>query len=350
MVHTSGNKEHIQKGDIMRKGRALLSMAAILTVFLLSGCMVSGKDTSGQSAEKAGEGSGAQTAEGSSKIEEDFAGLSLGWPETGSQAAPSPELLEEGERMIISEVDLDLEISPQDTVDMVEKLKTLVAEHGGYLSALSSSQYDFQEEEEESDDSTGEKDEDGLPADRNATLGEEEAEGSEYDLNDDYGYDDYDYDYWDYYYGSASHWTEASILIPENQADEFIKKLTQDYEVIDRLDEMEDYTTVYQNLVGRIKALEEEEQRLILMLEEARLSGKGRLADEESGFLEKMMRLENNLWMTRDELDHYRYGSVEDSYYSSYYSNYFEGASLWEFDERRGKTLIEVDIYVAEER
>lgn len=294
------------------------------------------------------EGGAPEAGKSSSESGGELAGLSLGWPEADSQAAPSPELLKEGERVIISEVDLDLEITPEDTVGMVEKLKALAAEHGGYISALSASQYDLLEEEEEAGDPAdqAEEEEDSLAAlDADA---EEEAEDSEYDRYDDY-YDYYDYDYYDYYYGGASRWAEASFVIPEEQADAFIKKLTQDCKVTDRIDEMEDYTTVYQNLVGRIRALEEEEQRLVAMLEEARLSGKGRLADEESGFLEKMMRLENNLWSTRSELDHYRYGSSEDDYYSSYYSNYFQGVSLSEFDARKGKTWIEVDIYVEEE-
>ncbi len=246
-----------------------------------------------------------------------------------------------GERVLISEVELELEIKPQDTQGMVEQLKTVTAEHGGYITGLITSMYEI--EEEETKEEAEEETEDGETKETEGMTEVEEEDSY-------YGYDDYNdyYDYYDDYYGKSSTlWTKVDIIVPEDQADEVIQQVTERYKVTNRSDSIEDYTIQYQNLTKRVADLEEEKQRLTAILEDIRSSGKVRTSEGGSEFLEKMINLENNLWSVTNELNTYRYGDGDYYSYRSYY--YFSGSSLAAFEDRKGKTLIEISVYVNDE-
>ena len=316
------------------KKKFVAFMGAVVLAMPLSGC--------------AG-GTGTGTAESSAQAAQDSAsdGSETVISQSSEQGVQGGEA---GERVTISEVELEIEIKPQDTQGMVDKLKNITEDHGGRISSLATYMYEMEEEETQEETEGTEENRDtkgaGETEEAEETAGDA---GSDSYYDDDYYYDDYyDDSYYDYYdRNSGTLWTRANIIVPEEQADEIIQQLTEGLKVTDRSDSIEDYTVQYQNLTGRIASLEEEKQRLTAMLEDARSSGKARTSEEGSDFLEQMIALENNLWSVTKELNTYRYGDDDNYNSSSYY--HFHGSSLAEFESRKGKTLIAIYIYVNEE-
>lgn len=290
---------------------------------------------------------------------------------SGQNQEPGTEASGEGEQVVLSEIEFDLEVKPEDTPGLVNQVKEMVASHNGSVMSLITGMYETEGAPEE-DGGEGVSAESGERAPENEKgNGEKESEetdpGFESELNgyDGYGeedykdydgyYEDYDGYYDDYYYGkygkNCQHWTSVKIMVPDSQVDEVLRQLSENGRVLDRQDYMEDYTVWYQGLAGRIAYLEDEEQRLISLLEDARSSGKARTADEDSDFLEKVMNLENHLWSVREELNVCRYGDMDDYRYGNYYDyDTYSGKNLAEFEHRKGKTIIKIEIYVREGR
>lgn len=234
------------------------------------------------------------------------------------------------ERIQVSEVTMELNIKPADTKDIVEKLKQYANEHGGYVSALETSLYDLDDEEE----MTSETESDS--SSKKVTMETEST--SEDDTYDSY-YSSYYDDYYSYY---NYQWTTMSIVIPIEKSDALVKQLSSDYEVADQSESMTDYTSEYRSLLDKVAMLEDEEQRLISMLGDARSSGKARSSDSDSDYLEKVIQLENNLWETRNELNKCRFG--DNSSYSYYYSQGIDG--LNDYEDMKGMSIISLNIYV----
>lgn len=210
-----------------------------------------------------------------------------------TDSTPTSDLTQ---RIQFSYVNLALGVKPDDTKDMVDHLKENVTAHGGYIKSLSTSLYS--------------------KSAKQPTTEETQSGGNHYDT-----------------------WTTMTIALPPAGADALIKQLSSDYTVITQSETLEDHTDEYKSLLNRQSSLEDEEQQLLSLIKDARDSEKMRSSAADSDFINNIIQLENNLWMTRRELSQCRYGDLDDD-------NHKDRMNLSFLESMKDMELVNLAVYV----